>query len=283
MRTRLRIIFPSLLLCSPLYMIYGLIEAKPYAESADGPMKIAAYAAGVFFGLLLTFVIALILSYVNRRLNLIVLLNSEFEQNGYSDKYIDILNNYLNKYALRDSLFNRCRYYVCLANAYLTRRDIQSAINAVGHVTPQEVQYGLKASDRNQLQAILSFFDIEMGICAELHNPDRADAVMRDAEPYIKPFYGRNAKLDALIDEINATYFMVHNEYEKAVASIGSRPGKYNEFLSSLIRARVYAYFGKQEETMNLMNKVKPMASSPAMKAMYRVHEEECRRLLGDV
>ncbi len=39
-------------------------------------MKIAAYAAGVFFGLLLTFVIALILSYVNRRLNLIVLLNS---------------------------------------------------------------------------------------------------------------------------------------------------------------------------------------------------------------
>ncbi len=283
MRTRLRTNFPVFLFCSPVYVIFALLEVKNYVTTVHGFMKIVAYVVAILGSLLLAYIVVLVMSYVNRHMNLVILLNTEFEQNGYSDKYIDILNNYLNKYALRDSLFNRCRYYVCLANAYLTRRDIQSAINAVGHVTPQEVQYGLKASDRNHLQAILSFFDIEMGICAELHNPDRADAVMRDAEPYIKPFYGRNAKLDALIDEINATYFMVHNEYEKAVASIGSRPGKYNEFLSSLIRARVYAYFGKQEETMNLMNKVKPMASSPAMKAMYRVHEEECRRLLGDV
>ncbi len=283
MKTRLRMIFHSLLLCAPIYMIYGLIEAKPYAESADGPMKIAAYAAGVFFGFLLTFLIALILSYMHRRINLIVLLNSEFEQNGYSDKYIDILNDYLKKNASKDSLFHRCQFYTFLANAYLYKQDVQAAIYAIGNITPEEIRYGLKASNKLHLAAILSFFDIEMQICAELHNPDRADAVMRDAEPYIKPFYGKSGSMDNLIDEINASFYMAHNDYENAVASIGTRSGKSYGFIASLIKCRVYIYFGKKEEAMNLLNSVKPMASSPVYKPQHRMCEEEYRRKFGDI
>lgn len=283
MRTRLRLILPTLLLFSPIYIIWGLIEAKPYAASVNGPIKIAVYAAGIMAGLLLLFIIALILSYVKRHMNLLVLLNSEFETNGYSDKYIDILNNYLRKYALKDSQFYRCQYYVFLANAYLFRQDIQSAINVIGNVSPHEVQSGLKASNKQHLQVILSFFDVEMQICAELHNPDRADAVMRDAEPYIKPFYGRSARIDIFIDEINASYYMAHNDYENAVASIGSRTGKSYEFISSLIKCRVYIYFDKKEDAMNLLNMVKPMAISPLQRTQYRMCEEEYRRKFGDI
>ena len=283
MRTRLRLIFPLILLFSPIYMIWGAIEVKPYAEWFNGPLKIAVYSIGLLIGFLLVFAIALIMSYVNRHMNLVVLLNSEFEQNCYSDKYIDILNDYLRKYSSRDSLFYRCQFYTNLANAYLYKQDIQSALYAIGNVTPEEIQYGLKASNMRHLEAILSFFDIEMAICAEMHDPGRADAVMRDAEPYINPFYGKKAKIDNLIDEINAAYYMAHNDYEKAVASIGSRNEKSYGFMSSLIKCGVYLYFDKKEEAMNLLNSLKPMASSWVYKPHYRMCEEEYRRKFGDI
>lgn len=283
MRTRLRTNFPVFLFCSPVYVIFALLEVKNYVTSVHGFMKIAAYVAAILGSLLLAFIVVLVMSYVNRHINLVVLLNTEFEQNGYTDKYIDILNNYLNKYALRDSLFNRCRYYVCLANAYLYKQDTQSALYAIGNVTPEEIQYGLKASNKLHLGAILSFFDIEMQICAELHNPDRADAVMRDAEPYIKPFYGKSGRMDNLIDEINASFYMAHNDYENAVASIGTRSGTSYGFIASLIKCRVYIYFGKKEEAMNLLNSVKPMASSRVYKPQYRMCEEEYKRKFGDI
>ena len=154
------------------------------------------------------------------------IIMTELEQNGYSERFFALSEQEIQRIISKGRVYKDYRFFSQYvryqADGYLFHDNVNAAIDCISRTNLLDMQSHLKKIDTN---AFLAYFDVQMAISEDLKDAERANAVLQDAEPYIKKSYGKGIYGDVMIDEIYFQYYLtigdINKAYEYAELSIG--------------------------------------------------------------
>ncbi len=225
----------------------------------------------VLFGLISSFVMALLISVLSplaKNQNEIMV---ELEKNGYSERFIQLAEQEINRLISTGKAYQNYRYfcnYVRIqADAYLYCDDVNSAINGIGRINLRDMQTYLKKLDH---RAFLEYFDIQMMISEELKDAARADAVMNDAAVYFPKEIGKDAVADIIVSEIQSTYYLIAgdlaNAYECAQKCFTFKGHPAYEYVGYALCAKVHIAGGRLADAADCIAKMEAISKKSYQK-----------------
>ena len=144
---------------------------------------------------------------------------AELENTGLSDSLIRLAEAEVNRLISTGKVYKYYRpfhqYTTLIANAYLNRWDIPTALEKLNTLTLNEMQAYLKNPNDNSL--FLGYFDLYMVICEKTNDPDRADNVLQIAAPYLAKAENSITTDKLLFHEIYCYYHLVHDDIGSAM------------------------------------------------------------------
>ena len=197
-----------------LVSLTNLLENDFFPE-ITGFGRFALFAlAGLLFSVIIVALIPVV--YPLSRNQYAIML--ELEQNGQTQRFIELTEQEINRLITTGKAYKHYQFfsqYVSLqADAFLMQHNPQAAIQSINRINLQDLQIytGKVLAD----QQILGYFDVQMAIAEELCNADMANAVMRDAAPYLQKVNEKKLGHFIIANEVYFCYYMATGNYAKA-------------------------------------------------------------------
>ncbi len=170
---------------------------------------------------------------------------AELYDHGYTEKYLDLLEKQADFLADKPANNNFAPTLVRLANTYLFFERPNDAYQCINRLNPKELQLKFTSGPVYQ-KNLMDFYDVQMAVCEELGNLQRADAVMQDARPFIDHIYKKSMTTDLVIAEMCCTYYSMYGDFDIAqtfVKYIESKGSAY-AFYCHMMNAKICNYRG---------------------------------------
>ena len=181
---------------------------------------------------------------------------SEFEENGYSDRYISLLQSEVRRHSIEyrsNNHKNNINYIECLerlADAYLFKEQVNEAMSTLNLINP-EMRSWMAANNNLFVKKQLSgYYDVQMCICEELRDVQRANNVMREGSLYVSKAGIDHSALDLVNCEVLCTYNIVIGNYNTAMQYASfclQAKNPAHQFTGNLLMSKVYYYIGDFE------------------------------------
>ena len=146
-------------------------------------------------------------------------INTQLEDTGLSDSFINVTEKEINRLISSGKVYKNYRHfqqYTCLiANAYLNRDDLTTAMEKLNAITLSDMQTYLKNPNDNTF--FLGYFDLQMDICEKTNDADRADNVMQLAAPYLAKAERSHITDKLLYHESYCLYHLSHDDIGSAL------------------------------------------------------------------
>lgn len=251
-----------------IYLIDDLIT-KGNLTGQTGSMRLLITAvAGLILGCI-TILYSFIFNPVTRaQVNIL----TEFENTGLSDTFINIAEAEVNRLISTGKVYKYYRpfhQYTCLiANAYLNKDDIPTAMEKLNAITLSDMQAYLKNPGDNRY--FLSYFDLQMDLCEKAKDPGRAENVMQIAAPYLEKCEHSTFTDKLLNYETLCLYHMTRNDLDRALEyanrcfSLGSMDNI--TFVGYGLKARCYIMAKQFDKALENIGRV----DSVSKKGMYK-------------
>lgn len=241
------------------------LPAEEFAPQITGFGRFALFAVA---GLVLSTIIAVlvpVLSPTTRAQNEIML---ELEQNGQTQRFIELTEQEINRLIASGKAYKYYRFfthYVELqADAYLMQHNPGAAIQSINRINLQDMQsYLSKGLDDARF---LGYFDVQMGIAENLCDADRANAVMRDASPYLQKVNEKNLALFIVANEVYFSYYLTTGNpakaYEHARKYFEHGANRFSSFLGNVCSAKVFIKTGQFTEAERFLRNAEQQTTS---------------------
>ncbi len=236
----------------------------------------------IIAGFVIAFVASVLILYLNPKSRAQAAIQTEYEKNGYSDRYIELLQAEVNRLSGKNDTSQIYLGYIrSLANAYLFHHDYQAAIETINLISPEVMMRKMGNYPGGGMQTV-QYFGVQMAICESLKDPNRAEAVMRDAYPYIQANYGKSALGDIIIDEYYIMYYCIFGNYDQAFvyANHGMNRGDKPRFrlYGNVLYARVYMNMGDYDNADRYLDEASTYAKTNNEKRTVLMEKEEVKR-----
>ena len=247
MNFKTRSIIISIVFSWPLdsFMLYFLTMRS---SLTGGTRFWICFGGGLVISMLMVFGIQLF-SANTRNQNAI---EGELEKNGYSDRFIELSQAEVNRLSSkRPHQQYYIRYVINLANAYLYKKEPYQALEAINMLNPNYLKHNTVKSNPVELAQLLSYYSVQMCICEDLNDLQRAHNVMNDAEPILEKCKGKGTATDIISDEMNVTYCCLCGDFETAMDYAEHtmvRSIKGQEYIGYALRAKVFLKMGNLRE-----------------------------------
>ena len=243
----------SMLICIiitwPCYalMLYWVLRR----DAMQGGVK---FLICCFGGLLVAFLVTLVIQTFSKNVKGQNAIETEFEKNGYSDRYIEITQSEIDRLKGKSISRYYIRYVVLLANAYLFRKEPHRALETINLINPENLKNHTKKNAPVDQSQLMQFFAVQMCVSEDLNDLQRAHNVMNDAAPYITQYYGKIISTDILIDEMYVTYYCMCGDFSNAMKYADHtllRSIKGVEYIGYALKAKVFLSMGNLQEARN--------------------------------
>lgn len=193
-------------------MLFVLLRRSRFIESG-GTKALIIILGGLILSLLINLVIVVFSKSV-RNQNAIM---SELETNGYSDKLRELLEEEIER--LGNKTINRVYidYVFKLTNVYLTHRRPQDALYCINRLDIEGLKRHIDIKKDTDRTILWVYFCIQMSICEELGDVNRAHNVFADARPYLDQYSGKGNITDAIALEVYSIYYRILGQYEQSI------------------------------------------------------------------
>ena len=226
-----------------------------FMKNMSGGMVFFMY---VLLGLLFDIFVMILLHVFSPIVKLQNQLETEYETNGYSDRYIELCNQMIH-YPGTNYYSNIAEKYIMqLANAYMLKNDYQAALDMINKLDPAKMKELAERSSVNTLY-LLQYFDVQMCVCEDKKDVRRARAVFEDALPYLEKKKRKVLSATLIVKEIYMRYYLLMQEFDKAksyVDDIMKRAKNADiRFIGNLMYAIIYTRmhnFGEAERYLAL-------------------------------
>ena len=227
--------------------------------------------AGCFgMGLLLGFITNVLITLFSKNVKGQNAIMEEQEKNGYSDRYVMLLHDEVERLSSRPLTQISVNYILQLANVYLMKEDVNAAITTVNLLNPERDKKFFNSFSQQGKRNLLCYYDVQVCICEELWDAGRAERVMKDAMPMINSFYGSNKTLDLLIDEILSIYYIVYGQYGNAMKyadhCLTFTDNRYALFVGNLQKAKIYGYIRDKSSGLEYLRQAESYGQKPFQK-----------------
>lgn len=189
----------------------------------------------------------------------------EYDKNGYSDRYISLLSEAVNRAFKKPLNSIGIQYIMRLSEAYMMKDNIQESLNVINMISPQKYPDLLNPS--NKLLNIVLYYDIQMCLCEKLNDVNRANNIMNEAFSSLYRYYGKYFVYDLIISEIFSVYNSLNGNDKEAMED-AEFVSKYNRRLAkyacNLQKARVYSLMGDKASANECLDIAKTFARKKA-------------------
>ena len=284
MTFRLKSTLICMVVCWPLgaFVLWYTDAIRLLPFEPGGFLKFLFYALG---GLIFSVIITLVSSSISPAVRAQNAIESEKEKNGYSDRYIQLVEKEVDRRVKNGSRLNSPIYFgyiFNLCNAYLVNDNPIAARDVINRIDPEAMKKYTKPSDTMAMLRLMQYFDAQICVCEDLRDYDRLERVFLDVKPYIETTYKRgNPTLDFVIDEMYCTYSCMHGLFDDAM-------GYANDLLNSKLRtyryvgyhlqAKVYRYMGNFPAARNAVEEMRQLAKAPTEKVFLEYEERYNRK-----
>ncbi|MCR5105568.1 MAG: hypothetical protein K6B68_14130 [Eubacterium sp.] len=182
----------------------------------------------------------------------------ELQKNGFSDRFFEMAEQGKSLYTGSSNEFS---YYKNIAlygaDGYILKEKYDKAFEFINSLDLNEVKHSDSVLRDNGL-CIVSYFDIQMELCNEYGDKERANNVFRDAKPYLDKFYGAN-NVSMVIDEFYFSYYYLNQDYmlaiEHAEAMINNPFHKMNSIIAGYLNlAMAYNKMGDTARALEILD-----------------------------
>ncbi|MCR5251633.1 MAG: hypothetical protein K6E50_13605 [Lachnospiraceae bacterium] len=211
----------------------------------------------------------------------------EYETNGLTDRFILLSQNEIysminmnNKQRRKKTYAIYANYVMQLVNAYLLRRDLPGARQAVSLLPLQEMKEMMDITKAFYSNTYQFYFDIHMNICELANDVNGAQYVMREAEALNAKFQGRSPVFDLATLETYAYYYMIMGRFDDAIAC-AERCFAYRQkfpkatFIGEALYTKILQKQFRIAEAFEHLHKAKALADNPAYRQMTEQLERE--------
>lgn len=268
----------------------GYLANLPDNDFAPEITGFGRFALFAFAGLLLSAIISFLIpvfSPMTRAQNEIM---DELRQNGETQRFIELTEQEINRLITAGKAYKYYRFfseYVELqADAFLMHHNPQAAIQSINRINLQDLQIytGKVLAD----QRILGYFDVQMAIAEELCNADMANAVMRDAAPYLQNVNEKNLAHFIIANEVYFSYYMATGNYAKAYEHarkyFDHAANRFCSFLGNSCSVKVFIKTGQFTEAERfLQNAEQQTTSTPNLRQILAYLHESLNRARAGV
>ena len=212
----------------PVLLTYGLITAivlfftiivslflRSLFHFSFGVMLLA----DIFASLLISFIIFKIMMKKEKDNPISTLysqMKKELQENGYSDKFIEIAEQGIRICSDSAHDFVYLKDFALFgAEAYISRDEIDKARQCINTIKIDEI----KKKDITVFDggvSLVTYFVVQMELCKAMNDMNRADLVYVDAGQYLHDFYGKTDVLSMLVDDFYICYYYMKQDYLKA-------------------------------------------------------------------
>ena len=253
----------STVVCAPLfYLMMTRFDSFRLEESLP---KVAVTFIYIGISIVVSFVIALLISIFSKSVKNQNEMEDELKNNGLSDRFVEVAQQELNRYPTANSLKTyHFKYLLLLTVAYCRRNRIQDALNTINRIDPQLILKRLGASSMAEIYS-LQYYDAQVCICETMDDIGRLDNVMNAGKRWFDETAGKSVNHKLLLDEIYSVYYAMHGEYAQAMKfadhSIGIG-GRLPSLCGHLYKAKIYARMGDAENANAMVSKAYEFAKN---------------------
>ena len=211
-------------------------------------------------------------------------IEGELQKNGYSDKYYEMLSAEVNRLAAKnDTKDNLYTDYVSkLANYYLIKGRYTEAYNTINTLNLNVLKYNARKDDAGKMR-LLMYYDVQLCVCDDLQDVERAHRIMDDAKEFINVMSGnRSAMMKLAVNEFCSTYYAMIGSYdiatEYATKMAGSDPVN-GKFYGNMQFIKILCHQGRFDEAVALLDQTEAeVKKKKIIQDMIRSTREEIER-----
>ena len=278
---RLRTFLICLILCWPLgsFALWWTSADRLFPFEATGFKGFLFYALG---GLVFSLIVTLISSNLSPAVRAQNAIETEKEKNGFTDRYIELVEKELDRRVKSGSKLNSpiyMNYIFGLTNAYLVNDNPLAARDVINRVDPEVIKKYTKPSDPTAMTRLMQYFDVQICVCESLKDYDRLENVFLDAKPYMEMVYKKgNPAADMSIREIYIVYNCMRGLYDEAAVYVKeclNSKSRQIQWIGYHFQARVYKYMHQFDNARQSIANGEQLAKSPTEKMYVKLARKE--------
>lgn len=168
---------------------------------------------GVSF--VLSIVVTLCTTFLSAKANNQLNIENEVQKNGYTDKYYELLKGEIERLSAKsdttDNIYTD--YILKLSNYYMIKHLPEEALNTVNVLNLYILKENAKKNDAGKMK-LLNYYNIQLCICDDLDDLNRAYNIMEDAKAFINIMSNsKSVMIQLSVDEFCSTFYAMCGDY----------------------------------------------------------------------
>lgn len=140
----------------------------------------------------------------------------EMNNNGITDRIFELVDKGMALYDGGTSDFSYYKDFVIIgAEVYMISGNIDKALQLITKIDKNEI-INIVGDTFDKGQGIVTYFTVQMELCADMHDLNRANMIFSDSKPYMEKYYGKLPAVDMTIDGFYSIYYLLCNDGNRA-------------------------------------------------------------------